>query len=116
MKKIDYMGRRRDKYRERAVGVQYGVGSDEEDELLSDDDDATGKKLIHCVSNAKSANWNVRLARQKISGKRKCALHLAFETVPLVKNFCTERDKIATNVALAAEDLHESANKVRIIW
>ena len=59
MKKIDYMGRRRDKYRERAVGVQYGVGSDEEDELLSDDDDATGKKLIHCVSNAKISNTEV---------------------------------------------------------
>jgi hypothetical protein len=37
--KEDFMGRRRDKYRERGVGVQYGFDLDEEDSLLSNDDD-----------------------------------------------------------------------------
>ena len=106
-------GERRDRYRERGVGVQYGVDSDEEVESDSDedsddgslfgeeeDDDAVGgsgadrAEVLRLKREKKKLNREERRKskREKAEQKRRARLRRAFEPVQLVENFCTERD------------------------
>jgi Helix-turn-helix DNA-binding domain of SPT6 len=102
----------RSKFRERGVGVQYGVESDEEDILSDDDDDDDlfGDDDDDGVEGGSSSQQKaeaLRLKREKRtlakaerrrqvqlkkSERRKAQLRRAFEPVQLVENFCTERD------------------------
>ena len=102
------------KYRERGVGVQYGVESDEEeiisddddDDLFGDDDDDDNDDNAGGLTAQQKAEA-LRLKREKRtlakaerrrqvqmkkSARRKAQLRRAFEPVQLVENFCTERD------------------------
>jgi transcription elongation factor SPT6 len=101
------------KYRERGVGVQYGVESDEDeilsdedDDLFGDDDDDDDDGNVGGTSAQQKAEA-LRLKREKHtlakaerrrqmqlkkSERRKAQLRRAFEPVQLVENFCTERD------------------------
>jgi transcription elongation factor SPT6 len=99
------------KFRERGVGVSYGV--DSEDEVLSDeeedDDDLFGDENDDGMdgSSAQQKAEALRLKRErrnlakaerrrqgqlKKSERRKAQLRRAFEPVQLVENFCTDRD------------------------
>jgi hypothetical protein len=99
------------KYRERGVGVQYEMDS-EEDEVLSedDDDDLFGEDDDDALDGGTSAQQKaeaLRLKREKRklakaerrrqaelkkSRRRKAQLRKAFEPVQLIENFCTDRD------------------------
>jgi transcription elongation factor SPT6 len=101
------------KYRERGVGVQYGVESDEEEIISDDDDDLFGDEDDDDDDDnaggltAQQKAEALRLKREKRtlakaerrrqmqlkkSARRKAQLRRAFEPVQLVENFCTERD------------------------
>ncbi len=107
------LGRKRStKYRERGVGVDYGLDSGEEleeDSESDDDDDADlfgeddvddemGDKqradILKLKRDKKRLTREERSRQQKerAEAKRKAALRRAFEPVQLVENFCTERD------------------------
>lgn len=102
------------KYRERGVGVQYGVESDEE-EIISDDDDddlfgdedddddddnaggLTAQQKAEALRLKREKRTLAKAERRrqmqlKKSARRKAQLRRAFEPVQLVENFCTERD------------------------
>jgi transcription elongation factor SPT6 len=103
----------RRKYRERGVGVDYGVDSGEEieDDSDSDDDDDAdlfgeddidediGDKQRSEVLKLKREKRRVakeeslRQRRERVEAKRRAALRRAFEPVQLIENFCTERDE-----------------------
>ena len=104
----DIMGRQ---YRERGVGVDLGVDS-EEDDLISEEDeddedlfgddeeDVTGQTARQRAEALKlkrekremAKAERRRLAKLKKAEKRKARLRRAFEPVQLVENFCTEKD------------------------
>jgi transcription elongation factor SPT6 len=97
------------KYRERGVGVDLGVDSEEDisdDDEDDDDDDLFGDDDADGVSSHQKAEA-LKLKRQKKemsrqerrrkaqlekNSKRKAQLRRAFEPVQLVENFCTDRD------------------------
>lgn len=106
--------KQRKKYRERGVGVDYGVDSGEEveDDSDSDDDDDDadlfgeddidqdiGDKQRTEVLRLKRERRHVareechRQRRERVEARRRAALRRAFEPVQLVENFCTERDE-----------------------
>ena len=105
------------KYRERGVGVQYGVESDDEeiisdddddDDLFGDDDDdddddddnaggTTAQQKAEALRLKREKRTLAKAERRrqmqlKKSARRKAQLRRAFEPVQLVENFCTERD------------------------
>lgn len=94
------------KYRERGVGVQLGVDSEDdlsEDEDLFDDDDdddeAAGtseqrKEALRLKREKRrlAKEERRREAAKRKAEKRKAQLRRAFEPVQLVENFCTDRD------------------------
>lgn len=103
----DLMGK---KFRERGVGVSYGVDSDEEiisddedeDDLFGDEDEemldsetahqkAEALKLKREKRKLDKAERRKQAALRKAE-RRKAQLRRAFEPVQLVENFCTERD------------------------
>ena len=105
--------KRSTKYRERGVGVDYGLDSGEELEDASDsdddDDDADlfgdddvddemGDKQRADILKLKRDKKRLakeerrRQHKERAEAKRKAALRRAFEPVQLVENFCTERD------------------------
>ena len=116
---LDYMKEERDedeeevfgkKYRERGVGVDLGVDSedelsdddDDDEDLFGDDDDedddgltaaqrAEARRLKREKRNLQKAERR-RKAKQDKADRRKAKLRRAFEPVQLVENFCTERD------------------------
>jgi hypothetical protein len=104
----ELMGSKR--YREKGVGVNLGVDSEEEisddDDDLFDDDDDDEDDLQPGISAAQRAEA-LKLKRQKRElakkerrekalqkkmEKRKAQLRKAFEPVQLIENFCTDRD------------------------
>ena len=96
----EFMG---DQYRERGVGVDYGVESgddeSEDDDLFGDDDDdddPTGQKAearrLKREKKAISKAERRRKARMNKAQKQKAELRKNFEPVQLIENFCTERD------------------------
>ena len=101
------------KYRERGVGVDLGVDSeedlsedddededDEDDDLFGDDDAGDGLQAKQKAEALKLKRQKRELARQERrqqkehlkTEKRKAQLRRAFEPVQLVENFCTDRD------------------------
>ena len=108
----DLMGR--DKYRERGVGVSYGMDSedevmsddgedeDDDDELFGDEDDdsmdiASSKQKAEALRLKREKRRLAkaerrRQAEHKKAERHKALLRRAFEPVQLVENFCTERD------------------------
>ena len=100
----------KENYRERGVGVDLGVDSeediseqdddDDEDDLFGDDDAGDGVASVQKAEALKLKRQKRELARQerrkkalqKKNEKRKAQLRRAFEPVQLVENFCTERD------------------------
>jgi len=104
----ELMGRRGSSYREKGVGIDYGVDFDEE---MSDDDDdlfgdADDDDDMADISESQRAEA-LKLKRQKREiakqerrqaaykqkmEKRKAQLRKAFEPVQLIENFCTDRD------------------------
>ena len=105
--------KQRRKYRERGVGVDYGVDSGEEveDDSDSDDDDDAdlfgeddidqdiGYKQRSEVLKLKREKRRVakeeslRQRRERVEARHRAALRRAFEPVQLIENFCTERDE-----------------------
>jgi transcription elongation factor SPT6 len=103
----DLMGK---KFRERGVGVSYGVDSDEE--IISDDEDAddlfgdededmldseTAQQKAEALKLKREKRKLDKAERRKQAAlkkaeRRKAQLRRAFEPVQLVENFCTERD------------------------
>lgn len=100
------------KYRERGVGVDYGV-EDSDVDIISDDDEDDDDDLFGEADDDDDAGTSsqkaeaLRLKREKRklakaerrrqallkkSEKRKAQLRRAFEPVQLVENFCTEKD------------------------
>ena len=95
-------------YRERGVGVDMGMDSDEfadessdDDIFASDDDEAnsglTAEQRAEALRLKKEKRQlkkdeRRKAAAKKKSDKRKANLRRAFEPVQLVENFCTERD------------------------
>jgi len=99
------------KYRERGVGIDYGVESDEED-LSDEDDDLFGeddedededgtdraqkaealrlKREKRKLARAERRRKSLLLKQQR----RKAQLRRAFEPVQLIENFCTDRDDL----------------------
>lgn len=101
----DLFGKRR--YRERGVGVDLGVDSDEsedyeddmddeddEDDLFGDDDEDQKAEALKLRREKKIlARKERKQQRLKLKNdKRKAQLRKAFEPVQLVENFCTDRD------------------------
>lgn len=101
----------KNKFRERGVGVQYGVDSDEDDVISDEDDDddlfgdeeddgmdgsSTQQKAealrLKREKRKLAKGERRRQAQLKKSERRKAQLRRAFEPVQLVENFCTERD------------------------
>lgn len=93
------------KYRERGVGVDLGVDSDEEiisddeddDDLFGDDDDDMDEQKAEALrlKREKRKLDKAERRRQSLAKKterRRAQLRRAFEPVQLVENFCTERD------------------------
>jgi transcription elongation factor SPT6 len=100
-----------DRYRERGVGVDLGVDSEEEmesssedddddDDLFGDDEDADGLTKEQRAEALRLKKEKRQLAKEerrraaakKKSDRRRAKLRRAFEPVQLVENFCTERD------------------------
>ncbi len=102
------------KYRERRVGVDYGVDSGKEVEDDSDidndnnadlfgedniDQDIGDKQHAEVLRLKRKKTWRVdRVDRQwqwmeRVQARRRAALCQVFEPVKLVKNFCTERNE-----------------------
>jgi len=98
------------KYKERGVGVDYGLDSDEEVLSDEDDDDDLFKEEDDEEMDGKTAQQKAealrlkrekrqlakaerrRQAQLKKTERRKAQLRRAFEPVQLVENFCTDRD------------------------
>jgi len=96
------------RYRERGVGVDLGVGSDEDmeddssddDLFASDDDESSGltkDQRAEALRLKKEKRQIKKEERRKAvalkkSDRRKANLRRAFEPVQLIENFCTERD------------------------
>lgn len=96
-------------YREKGVGVELGLASDEDisdDDLFDQDDDEEDEELSEGVTAAQREEA-LKLRRQKRQlanqerrkhaykkklEKRKAQLRKAFEPVQLIENFCTDRD------------------------
>ena len=113
MDDVESKKNQRRKYRERGVGVDYGIDSGEEveDDSDSDDDDDAdlfgeddidqdiGDKQRSEVLKLKREKRRVakeeslRQRRERVEAKRRSALRRAFEPVQLIENFCTERDE-----------------------
>ena len=105
-------GERIDRYRERGVGINYGMDSDEEVESDSDDDSDDGSlfgdeddddvggsgadraEVLRLKREKKRLNREERrkAKRERAERRRRARLRRAFEPVQLVENFCTERD------------------------
>jgi len=96
-------------YRERGVGVDLGVDSDEEDLISEDDDedlfgdddeDVSGQTVRQRAEALKLKREKREVAKAerrrqmqlKKAEKRKARLRRAFEPVQLVENFCTDKD------------------------
>jgi len=105
----ELMGKRRS-YREKGVGVDLGVDSEEDisddDDIFDQDDDDDEDDLEPGITASQKAEA-LRLKRQKRElaeqerrqkayqkklEKRKAQLRKAFEPVQLIENFCTDRD------------------------
>eukprot|EP00523_Entomoneis_sp_CCMP467_P012549 CAMPEP_0168790060 /NCGR_PEP_ID=MMETSP0725-20121227/13191_1 /TAXON_ID=265536 /ORGANISM="Amphiprora sp., Strain CCMP467" /LENGTH=2014 /DNA_ID=CAMNT_0008840425 /DNA_START=198 /DNA_END=6242 /DNA_ORIENTATION=+ len=95
------------KYREKGVGVDYGIDSDDQEEDDDDDlfdaDDDEGMDGLTAQQKdeaLKLKREKAKLARQerrsaaarKKAEKRKAQLRRVFEPVQLIENFCTDRD------------------------
>ena len=97
------------RYRERGVGVDLGMDSDQDfaeessddDIFASDDDEAasglTAEQRAEALRLKKEKRQLQKQERRKAAAKkksdrRKAKLRKAFEPVQLVENFCTERD------------------------
>lgn len=94
------------KYRERGVGVDYGVDSegaesdedDDDDDLFGDDDDgATPSQKAEALrlkreKRKQSKAERRRQAKLKKAQRQKAELRKNFEPVQLIENFCTEKD------------------------
>lgn len=82
-------GDRDEKYKERGVGVDYGVASGDDessDDLFAESDD-DGKAKRALAKKERRAQ-----AAKKRTEARKARLKRAFEPVQLIENFCTDRD------------------------
>lgn len=105
------VGESRRKYRERGVGVDLGMDSDEglgdessgdDDDLFASDDEEGGSGLTaeqraEALRLKKEKRQLKKEERRKEAAKkkaerRKAKLRRAFEPVQLIENFCTERD------------------------
>jgi len=92
------------KFRERGVGVDLGVDSDddvdisdsEDDDALfgsGDEDETTGEKRSEALRlKREQRRLKKEERRKKKAEQRKARLRRAFEPVQLIENFCTERD------------------------
>ena len=88
------------KYKERGVGVDYGVEDsdedfDDDDDLFGDDEDDQQKKEALKLKREKREMTKVdrrRQAKLKKTQQAKAELRKNFEPVQLIENFCTERD------------------------
>lgn len=79
---------RSDLYKERGVGVDYGVASGDDessDDLFAESDDDKAKRAV--AKKERRAQ-----ATRKRTEARKARLKRAFEPVQLIENFCTDRD------------------------
>lgn len=97
----------RRKYRERGVGVDLGMDSEDEesdeDELFASDDDDEGGSGLTAEQRSEALRLKKekrqlqkeerrKAAAKKKAERRKAKLRRAFEPVQLIENFCTERD------------------------
>ena len=85
------------KYKERGVGIDYGVDSDQEesdddDDLFGDDDDDNEALKLKRETRALSKSERRNQAKMQKVQKQKAELRKNFEPVQLIENFCTERD------------------------
>jgi transcription elongation factor SPT6 len=85
------------KYKERGVGIDYGVDSDQEesdddDDLFGDDDDDKEALRLKREKRALTKSERRRQAKMQKVQKQKAELRKNFEPVQLIENFCTERD------------------------
>jgi transcription elongation factor SPT6 len=96
-------------YRERGVGVDLGVDSDQDDFMSEDDDDEdlfgddeeadgqTARQRAEALKLKREKREMAKAERRrqaqlKRAEKRKARLRRAFEPVQLVENFCTDKD------------------------
>lgn len=100
------------KYRERGVGVDLGLDSDDEifsdsdddDDLFGDEDEdenmgVTSEQKAEALRLKREKRKLAKAERRRQSAiskaeRRKAQLRRAFEPVQLVENFCTERDEL----------------------
>jgi len=88
------------KYKERGVGIDYGVADsdedyDEDDDLFGDDEDDQQKKESLKLKREKREMTKAerrREVKRKKAQQAKAELRKNFEPVQLIENFCTERD------------------------
>lgn len=86
------------KYKERGVGIDYGVDSDQDesddddDDLFGDDDDDKEALKLKRQKRDMTKAERRRQARLTKAQKQKAELRKNFEPVQLIENFCTERD------------------------
>jgi transcription elongation factor SPT6 len=85
----------RSKYKERGVGVDYGVDSDQSDD--DDDDDLFGddeKEALRVKRDNRALTKSERKRQAKLQKVKlqKAELRKNFEPIQLIENFCTERD------------------------
>ena len=91
-----------DEYRERGVGVDYGVAdsSDEEDDLFGEDDDDDedlddeDKEAARLRREKRTLEKEERRRQKRVQKQKKqrALLRKTFEPVQLIENFCTDRD------------------------